>query len=87
MATEFAGLRLTCNPHEYITIPMEGGLMNYCPITAGDTLLDTIFVMPKGEDRFNWNAGMVTVVMIIVRAVAYAALRWSAWRHLTKSEM
>lgn len=86
MATEFDGLALECKPHEYIALPVAMGVVNYCPFTDGHTILN-LFRMPHGDARYWWNVGMVFIVMIVVRFVAYGALRFSAWRHLNSSSM
>jgi len=83
MGVEFNGLELGCDPHEYITVPLDDGTMEqFCPMVNGS---DVMHLFSLSGSHYAGNAFAVIGLMIGVRILAYFALRFSAWRHITKS--
>jgi ABC-type multidrug transport system ATPase subunit/ABC-type multidrug transport system permease subunit len=83
MGVEFNGLKLTCSDAEHITVPLDDGTMeHFCPFQGG---ADVLKLFALDGSQYAANIFITIALTLGIRLVAYAALRWSAWRHITTS--
>jgi hypothetical protein len=54
-------------------------MQRFCPLERGEEVMALFGLQP---DRYGYNFGLVLVLTVVVRFLAYACLRWSAWYHI-----